>query len=189
MVDPIELHFERDTDWYNWLLKNHNKEASVYLIFYKLETNIPTMRWEEAVKVALCFGWIDSKVQSLGNGKRRQYFSLRKANSNWSAVNKKYVEDLIAKNLMQEAGYKTIEIAKKTGTWTAMDAVENGIIPEALQKAFDKTPIAFENFNNFSKSYRKSYLSYLDSAKREATKQKRIEEIIALCEANKKMRS
>ncbi|MDO6760101.1 YdeI/OmpD-associated family protein [Tamlana sp. 2_MG-2023] len=188
MEDSIELHFERDTDWYDWLLKNHTKEKSVYLIFYKLETNMPTMRWEEAVKVALCFGWIDSKVQSLGEGKRRQYYSPRKANSNWSAVNKKYVAELIAKNLMQDAGFKSIETAKQTGTWTAMDAIEKGIIPDALQQAFDENSIAFANFNNFSKSYRKSYLAYLNSAKREVTQSKRIEEIIALCEANKKMR-
>ncbi|KAB1069423.1 hypothetical protein F6U93_03675 [Tamlana haliotis] len=188
MEDPIELHFERDTDWYDWLLKNHNKEKSVYLIFYKLETNRPTMRWEEAVKVALCFGWIDSKVQSLGDGKRRQYFSPRKANSNWSALNKKYIDELIATNLMQESGYKSIQIAKKSGTWTAMDAIEKGIVPNALQDAFNQNPKAFENFNNFAKSYKKSYLTYLNSAKREATQLKRINEIVKLCEANKKMR-
>ncbi|WP_338418066.1 YdeI/OmpD-associated family protein [Pseudotamlana carrageenivorans] len=84
-----EAYFERDTDWFDWLVKNHNKEKGVYLIFYKLETNIPTMRWEEAVKVALCFGWIDSKVQSLGDGKRRQYFCQRNPKSSWSAINKK----------------------------------------------------------------------------------------------------
>ena len=60
-MDFQEIHFERDTDWYDWLLGNHKKEKGVYLIFYKLELNIPTMRWEEAVKVALCFGWIDSR--------------------------------------------------------------------------------------------------------------------------------
>ncbi|GGD24186.1 YdeI/OmpD-associated family protein [Hyunsoonleella pacifica] len=58
--DLPELYFERDTDWYDWLLQNHATTKDIYLIFYELELNIPTMRWEEAVKVALCFGWIDS---------------------------------------------------------------------------------------------------------------------------------
>jgi uncharacterized protein YdeI (YjbR/CyaY-like superfamily) len=86
-----ELFFERDTDLYDWLLYNHDKQEAIYLIFYKLELGVPTMRWEEAVKVALCFGWIDSTVKSLGNGKRRQYFCPRNPKSTWSALNKKYI--------------------------------------------------------------------------------------------------
>ncbi|MFD1064198.1 YdeI family protein [Winogradskyella litorisediminis] len=183
-----ELYFQRDVEWYDWLLANHTKEKAVYLVFYKLETKIPTMRWEEAVKVALCFGWIDATVKSLGGGKRVQYFTQRNPKSSWSALNKKYIEELEAAGLIQEAGYKMINLAKKTGTWTAMDDVENGIIPNNLQQAFDKNPRAFENYQNFSKGYRKSYLSWLNSAKREDTKQKRIAEIIRLCDANIKSR-
>ena len=183
-----ELYFERDVDWYDWLLANHNKYDAIYLIFYKLETGIPTMRWEEAVKVALCFGWIDSTVKSLGNGKRRQYFSPRNPKSNWSALNKKYIVELESSGLIQDSGWKMINLAKETGTWTAMDDVENGVIPPILQKAFDANPRAFENYKNFSKGYQKNYLSWLHSAKREATKQKRIAEIIKLCEANIKSR-
>lgn len=183
-----ELYFERDVDWYDWLLSNHDKHKAVYLIFYKLETGMPTMRWEEAVKVALCFGWIDSTVKSLGNGKRRQYFSPRNPKSNWSALNKKYIAELELSGLIHESGYALIDLAKKTGTWTAMDDVENGIIPPELQKAFDANPRAFENYNNFSRGYRKSYLSWLNSAKREDTRKKRIAEIIRLCKANIKSR-
>ena len=183
-----ELYFERDTDWYDWLLNNHKQSKGIYLVFYKLEMNIPTMRWEEAVRVALCFGWIDSTVKSMGNGKRRQYFCPRNPKGVWSKVNKKHVEELIAQGLMQEAGYKMITLAKTTGTWTAMDDVENGVIPEDLQSAFDRNPKAFENYQNFARGYRKGYLSWLYSAKREATRQKRIDEIIRFCNANIKSR-
>lgn len=146
------------------------------------------MRWEEAVKVALCFGWIDATVKSLGNGKRRQYFCPRNPKSTWSALNKKHIKVLEVSGLIHEAGYKMIELAKQTGTWTAMDDVENGVIPNDLQKAFDKNQRAFENYQNFARGYRKSYLSWLNSAKREETKQKRIAEIIKLCERNIKSR-
>lgn len=188
MKELQELYFERGTDWYEWLLKNHDTEDAVYLIFYKLELNIPTMRWEEAVKVALCFGWIDSTVKSLGNGKRRQYFSKRNPKSSWSALNKKYIKELESSGLIHESGYKSIDIAKENGAWTAMDAVENGVIPDNLQKAFDQNPVAYENFKGFAKGYQKGYLSWLHSAKREATKEKRITEIIKFCEANVKSR-
>lgn len=183
-----ELYFERHVEWYDWLLLNHEKHKAVHVIFYKLETGIPTMRWEEAVKVALCFGWIDSTVKSLGNGKRRQYFSPRNPKSTWSALNKKYIVELEVAGLIQEPGWKVIELAKTTGTWTAMDDVENGVIPPELQKAFDANPRAFENYQNFSKGYRKSYLSWLNSAKLEVTRQKRIAQIIKLCDANIKSR-
>ncbi|WP_412560373.1 YdeI/OmpD-associated family protein [Winogradskyella sp. MIT101101] len=183
-----ELYFERDTDWYDWLLHNHDKHQAVYLIFYKLDTGIPTMRWEEAVKVALCFGWIDSTVKSLDNGKRKQYFSPRNPKGTWSALNKKYIVELEKAGLIQEPGWKLINLAKETGKWTDMDDVENGIIPKELQDAFDNNPQAFENYQNFAKGYRKSYLSWLHSAKREATRQKRIAEIIRLCQLNIKSR-
>lgn len=188
MNDLVELYFERDVDWYDWLLVNHNTSKGVYLIFYKLELNLPTMRWEEAVRVALCFGWIDSTVKSLGQGKRRQYFCPRKVKSPWSAVNKKHVKELIAANLIHASGYKNIEAAKKDGSWFEMDQVEQGIIPADLQAAFDKNERAFENYLNFARGYRKSYLSWLHQAKREITRQKRIQQIVELCYQNKKSR-
>jgi len=188
-MTKIELYFERDVDWYDWLLSNHDSHhGGVYLVFYKLETNIPTMRWEEAVKVALCFGWIDSTVKSLGDGKRHQYFCPRKPKSVWSALNKKYIKELTKANLMQDAGYAIINLGKQNGSWTALDDVEKGIIPEALKKAFSTNKKAFNNFNNFAPSYRKSYLYWLNQAKREETRQKRIDEIIRLCKANVKSR-
>ena len=189
MEERPVLYFPRDVEWREWLSLNHDQyPKGVYLIFYKLETGIDTMRWEEAVRVAICFGWIDSTVKSLGGGKRRQYFCPRNPKSTWSALNKKYVAELEASGLIHQAGYRMIDLAKETGTWTAMDAVENLIIPKDLQEAFDEFPLAFDNYSNFSRGYRKSYLSWLYSAKREATRQKRIDEIIQLCLANIKSR-
>ena len=185
MTKP-QLFFERDVDWYDWLLQNHEQSDGVFLIFYKLELKVPTMRWEEAVKVALCFGWIDSTVKSLGNGKRRQYFCSRKPKSVWSALNKKYIKELIASGLMHERGMRIINDAKKNGSWSALDAVEKGIIPIDLQKAFDLNPDALKNYQNFAPGYRKSYLYWLNQAKREETRQKRITKIIEYCMNNQK---
>jgi len=186
MSEKPELFFERDTDWYDWLQQNHNSSKGVYLIFYKLELKVPTMRWEEAVKVALCFGWIDSTVKSLGNGKRRQYFCPRKPKSVWSALNKKYIIQLLENNLMHESGLLKIESAKKDGSWNALDDVENLVIPKDLQEAFNKNTLAFKNYNAFTRSYKKSYLYWLNQAKREATRLDRIEKIIMYCTNNQK---
>ena len=181
-------YFKTDTEWQKWLAKNYNKSKGIYLIFYKVENPEPSMRWEEAVKVALCFGWIDSTVKSLGDGKRQQYFCPRKPKSVWSALNKKYIDELSSKNLIKDAGWNSINIAKENGSWTSLDNVENLIIPNDLQVEFDKNKTAFINYQNFAKSYKKSYLYWLQQAKREATRQKRITEIIKLCALNIKSR-
>lgn len=186
MSELEELYFKTDIEWREWLLINHNSSKGIYLIFYKVSHENESMRWEEAVKVALCFGWIDSTVKSLGDGKRRQYFTPRNPKSVWSALNKKYIKQLIKDNLMHQSGLEIIKIGKQNGSWTALDAVEKGIIPKDLQLEFDNNPQAYQNYKNFAPSYRKSYLYWLNQAKRQETRIKRINEIITLCHANMK---
>lgn len=187
-MELSEHYFKTDTEWREWLHENHASCKGVYLIFYKVAHENDSMRWEEAVKVALCYGWIDSTAKSLGDGKRRQYFTPRNNKSVWSALNKKYIEDLISNNLMHESGLAKIEIAKQNGSWTTLDAVENGIIPNDLQMEFNKNLLAYTNYQNFAPSYRKSYLYWLNQAKREETRRSRINEIISLCANNIKSR-
>jgi len=188
MTELPELYFKTDTEWRTWLEKNYTSTTGIYLIFYKVGHPKLSMRWEEAVKVALCFGWIDSTVKSLGEGKRRQYFCKRKPKSVWSALNKKHIIELTAANLFHESGLKSIAIAKENGSWSALDTVEQGIIPEDLQLAFNKNESAYTNYLNFAPSYKKGYLYWLHQAKREATRLKRITEIIELCKKNIKSR-
>ncbi|NNE76114.1 MAG: YdeI/OmpD-associated family protein, partial [Pricia sp.] len=83
---------------------------------------------------------------------------------------------------------QAIRTAKKNGSWTALDDVEKGIVPDDLQKAFDSQPVAFKNYKNFTKGQRKSYLYWLNQAKREETRQRRITEIVRLCKENIKTR-
>ena len=184
-----EHYFKNDTEFRSWLHINHSQREGIYLIFYSVGHQNDSMRWEEAVKVALCYGWIDSTVKSLGDGKRRQYFCRRKPKSVWSKVNKKYIEDLQSKEMMHESGIKAVEIAKDNGSWIALDDVEEGIVPLDLKRVFDQNSTAYTNFQNFTRGQRKSYLYYLNQAQREATRQKRIAEIILCCEQNIKSRT
>ena len=182
------LYFKNSQEWRVWLHENHQTSKGVELIFYKVESAQTSMRWEEAVKVALCYGWIDSTLRKINDEQRKQAFGPRKDKSVWSKLNKSYIEVLIAENLMHESGLQKIAIAKQNGSWTALDAVENHEIPNDLQLAFNQNPIALNNYQNFSPSYRKAYLYWLNQAKRELTRQNRIMEIIQLCEANKKQK-
>lgn len=164
-------------DWRKWLELNHIEKEGVWLIFYKKNSPDHNLTWSESVDEALCFGWIDSIKKTIDTNKYKQYFSKRKAKSNWSKVNKAKVKSLIDQGLMEEAGYKSIEIAKENGSWIILDDVEALVIPEDLKSEFAKYQGSIEFFNSLSKSIKKGLLYWVISAKRNETRQKRISEI------------
>lgn len=188
MEDKEHHYFKNAAEWRAWLHENHHSSKGVYLIFYKVGSAVESMCWEEAVQVAICYGWIDSTVRKLDEERRKQVFSPRKDKSVWSKLNKTYIEKLIEDKLMHESGLAKIEIAKQNGSWTSLDAVEDLVMPDDLKLAFEKNDLAFENYKKFSPSYRKSYLYWLNQAKRSETRTTRIAEIIKLCSQNIKSR-
>lgn len=165
------------TDWRKWLERNHQSKQSVWLVYFKSSTKVASLSWSEAVDEALCFGWIDSTKKILDKERYMQYFSKRKPNSVWSKINKDNVDNLISKNLIQEAGYKTIKIAKENGSWSILDEVEALIIPEDLKKEFDKREGALEYYESLSKSAKKILLGWVVLAKKTETRQRRIIEV------------
>lgn len=163
-----------------WLGTYHIEKDSIWVIFYKTKSGIPSITWSEAVDQAICFGWIDSVKKSVGKDQYIQYFSKRKPNSVWSKINKDKVTKLTEDGLMMPAGRKAVEIAKQNGTWNLLDDAENLVIPTDLQLAFDANPGSREYFMSLSKSVIKGHLQRLAIAKMPSTKQKRINEIIGL---------
>ena len=182
------LYFKNADEWRNWLHINHLKYKKVELVFYRVSSSFESMRWEEAVQVAICYGWIDSTVRKLDDERRIQTFTPRKNKSVWSKLNKTYIEKLLQEGLIHECGLQKIEIAKKNGSWESLNAVEDLQIPDDLLHAFNQNKTAFDNYHKFSPSYRKSYLYWLNQAKRPETRFTRITEIIRLCEQNIKSR-
>ncbi len=175
----IEIFYPKSqTDWRKWLEKNHLLKQTVWLLFYNKSSNKKSISWSDAVDVALCFGWIDSKKIKVDNESSQQFFSKRKPNSTWSKINKTKVEKLIEQGLMADAGFASIEIAKQNGSWNILDAVEELIIPADLEIALLNKPNAKEHFLSLSKSTKKLFLAKLVFAKTTQTRQKRIEEII-----------
>ncbi len=168
------------TDWRKWLEKNHQSKQSVWLVYFKSSTKVPSISWSEAVDEALCFGWIDSTKKTIDKEKYMQYFSRRKPNSTWSKINKDKVAKLIKNNLMTKAGFDSIKTAKQNETWVMMDDVEKLIIPEDLRIALNKNKRSMEFFQSQSKSRKKTMLHWVVVAKRIETRKKRIEEIARL---------
>jgi len=164
-------------DWRRWLQVNHKNIDAVWLILYRKKSPNHNLGWSEAVDEALCFGWIDSTKRTIDDEKYKQYFSKRKAKSNWSKINKEKVDTLIDQGRMQEEGFKSIEIAKENGSWTILDSVEALIMPEDLKQELANHKGAKEYFYSLSKSAKKILLYWVVSAKRKETRQKRILEI------------
>ncbi len=171
-------------EWRNWLEQNHQSEKLVWLVISRKGSKMPGVSYEEAVEEALCFGWIDSRA----NRKDAQSFYLliakRNPKSYWSRSNRERAQKLIEQGLMTKARLYIIELAKKTGTWTALEKIENSTIPDDLQKQFDQNKTAFENFQAFASSSKQMILYWIQDAKRPETRQKRIEETVALAEKN-----
>lgn len=167
-------------DWRKWLAKNHNSQQAVWLLQYKKNSGHPSLSWSDAVDEALCYGWIDSVRRTIDEHSYIQFFTRRKPNSTWSKINKEKIERLTADGKMTEVGLACIAIAKQNGSWTMLDEVEELIIPADLVQAFQDAPGAEEFFLSLSKSVRKAMLQWLVLAKREATRTKRVQEIVLL---------
>jgi uncharacterized protein YdeI (YjbR/CyaY-like superfamily) len=178
------FHAKTQKDWRDWLEKNHDKEKSVWLIIYKKESNVPSVYYPEAVDEALCFGWIDSKPNKRDEESYYQFFSKRNPKSNWSKVNKDKVARLMADDLITPAGVKLIELAKESGTWTALDDVDNLTVPDDMQKMMDENQDALANWEKFPPSTRKGILEWILNAKQAETRLKRITETVTLAKKN-----
>jgi uncharacterized protein YdeI (YjbR/CyaY-like superfamily) len=171
-------------DWRKWLELNHNKKEAIWLIFYKKKSPYYNLSWSESVDEALCFGWIDGVKRTLDTETYQQYFTKRKAKSNWSKLNKDKVKTLMEQGLMEDEGYKSVQIAKENGSWTFLDQVEALVIPEDLREEFVNHKGSMEYFDSLSKSIKKALLYWVVSAKRLETRQKRIIEIASCAGKN-----
>lgn len=184
--EPKTVYPASAAEWRLWLQENHSKENAVWLVFHKVKSGIPSVSYDEAVDEALCFGWIDSKAQSVDQISHRQFFSKRKPKSVWSRVNKAKIAKLMEEGRMTEAGIKCIETAKMNGSWTILDEVEELRIPDDLKNELEKFPEANKYFELLSRSTKRNMLQWLVMAKKEETRKTRISEIVEKAKENKK---
>lgn len=176
-------------DWRNWLAENHRSASGLWLIFGKKGSPFENLELSDAVDEALCFGWVDSVVNGLDEQRYKLYFAPRSPKSNWSRVNKEKIARLEAEGRMQPAGMAMVALAQQTGTWTALDEVEDLVVPADLQAELDKYPRASEYWEAFPRSAKRGILEWLLNAKRPETRAKRVEETARLANENKRANS
>jgi uncharacterized protein YdeI (YjbR/CyaY-like superfamily) len=181
------LLFRNKEEWRRWLEENHLKSKEIWLIHYKKSSNKISINHSEAVEEALCFGWIDSILKRIDEGKFILRYTPRKNKSVWSKINKDTAERMILQGKMTQAGLEKISSAKKNGLWKA--AYTNKIrdkLPSDLEKALFLDKVALNNFQNFANSYRNMYIGWVNNAKTDATRTKRINEVVKRSRENKK---
>ena len=145
-------------------------------MFWRPRSGRAGLSYEEAVQEALCFGWIDGKAAGLDDQRTMLRFSPRKRGSGWARTNKVRIERLLAEGLMAPAGLALIEEAKRDGSWTLLDDVENLVVPDDLAAALDAHPGARERWDALPRSVRRGALEQIVQAKRPETRAKRVAE-------------
>jgi uncharacterized protein YdeI (YjbR/CyaY-like superfamily) len=145
-----------------------------------------TLKADEALEEALCFGWIDGLMKKIDEVSYKKYFAPRRPDSPWSEKNKALVLELLAKGMMTKGGIDRMEEARAKGTWNAekpQPLTDEEI--EEFGKLFANISPAYENFLKMPKSIRRTYAMHYQSARQETTRQKRLGEIIDRLNHNK----
>ena len=183
------LHVTTRVEWWQWLDKNHNTENEIWLIFYKKHTGKSRFPYNDAVEEAICFGWIDSIVKRIDDEKFAQKFTPRKKNSKWSDLNIKRAKKMISENKMTQSGLLHFQNIpdKKAGQPAIKMDKNNFNIPEYINEALKKNLTVLKNFNQLAFSHKRNYVGWIDSAKKEETRQNRLAEAIELLKENKKL--
>jgi len=173
--------FSSTNDWEEWLLQNHTTTPGIWIKFAKKGSGIPSVYYQDALLVALCYGWIDGQAKTYDANYYLQKFTPRTKKSMWSKRNIGLVEQLIEDKKMQEAGLLEIQRAKEDGRWeAAYDSPKNMQIPEDFLTELKKDEKAYTFFQTISKTNSYAIAFRLQTAKKEETKQKRMHNIIEM---------
>ena len=177
------LHVTTREDWRTWLAGHHSTETEVWLVFAKQHTGKPRVSYDDAVEEALCYGWIDSIVRKLDDDHYAQKFTPRKDRTRWSAPNLERVRRLLAGGKMTQAG---IAVLHPDPSYQPPER-PGPEPPPYLEEALKRSPTAWENFRRLAPSHRKLYVAWITDAKKEETRQRRLQEAIRRLEANEKL--
>jgi len=182
------LMFERQKDWAVWLDKNHTTSAGVWLRLAKKASGIQSVTYDEALEVALCYGWIDGQRKSHDETSWLQKFTPRGPKSIWSKVNTEKAERLIESGQMKPAGIKAVESAKQDGRWDAAYAPQSkATVPSDLQVELDRNAQAKAFFATLDSRNRYAILHRIHTAKKAETRARRIEQFIRMLEKKEKI--
>jgi uncharacterized protein YdeI (YjbR/CyaY-like superfamily) len=181
-AELMTLEVRSRRQWRAWLAKHHTSSPGIWLVFYKAHTGVKSISYDDAVREALCFGWIDSLVKRLDDDRYVFKVTPRKPTSKWSDINRQRWAELNAAGLLTSAG---VAAAPTNNTYAAKPTIPD--LPVYIAKALKTNPKAWEFFRGLAPTYRRNFVVWIHMAKRPETRERRIRESIALLAAGKKL--
>jgi uncharacterized protein YdeI (YjbR/CyaY-like superfamily) len=170
------LYLTDRAEWRKWLIEHYRTEQEIWLVYYRKETGKARIPYEDAVKEALCFGWIDSTVRSIDQERFAQKFSQRNPKSPYSQANKERLKTLIDQGLVAEDVRQNLRDVDP----------EKFEFPADISQALQANPAAWENFQRYSASYRRIRVAFIDGARdRPQEFEKRLNYLVRMCEKDK----
>lgn len=180
-ITTLDVRTRRE--WRKWLAGHHSSVSEIWLVFHKRHTGVSCLSYDDAIEEALCYGWVDSIVKRLDDSRYARKFTPRRADSRWSTANRRRYADLANRGLLAEAGRGRVPTVR-SGDAVRPSATE---IPSYMEHAFKADARAWRFFQQLAPSYRRAYIGWIDSAKREETKARRLSEAVRLLAARKKL--
>jgi len=184
---PVLL-FTSSEKWRDWLEANHDQSRGVWLKHAKKASGKESVSYQEALDEALCYGWIDSQIQTYDSNYYLQKYTPRGPKSIWSKVNVAKADALIKSGKMQSAGLAAIDAAKQDSRWAAAyDSSSASTVPEDFQAALDKNPKAKQFFETLNKTNTYAFCWRVQTAKKPETRKARIEKFIDMLSRGEKL--
>lgn len=180
------LRVETIDEWRSWLDEHHASEPEVWLVYYRKGTGITSVAHSDVLDEALCFGWIDSLVKRLDDRRFAIKFTPRKADSRWSDVNRKRYAVLKASGRLEPSGIARSPTGRKSASRPQRRELPKKL-PAYIANALKKRPAALRTFESLPTEERRRYFAWINSAKREETKLKRLSEALKLLAVGKRL--
>ena len=169
--------------WEQWLFEHHAQLDGVWIMMAKKTSEIASVTHDEALDVALCYGWIDGQRKTYDSSFFLQKFTPRRPKRLWSKRNIDKVAELTAEGRMQPAGLAEVEAARQDGRWeAAYDSPKHMVVPEDFLEALEKNKQAQACFNTLSKSNVYAIAWRLATAKKPETRKRRFDALLAMLE-------
>lgn len=181
MDEPI--YFETPAQLRAWFKRHHAKAPELLLGYWKVGSGQPSVTWPQSVDEALCVGWIDGVRKRIDEQRYTIRFTPRRPGSVWSQINVKRVPELVAEGRMQPPGLAVFEARgeRHERGYSFSDRAQH--FPPEIEAAFRDHAAAWAFFERQPPGYRRAAIHRVTSPKLEATRQKRLAELIALSAA------
>lgn len=182
---PVIPFANRD-NWAAWLEQHHATSNGIRLKLAKKGTHIASISQEEAVEIALCFGWIDSQADRFNDDHWLLRFTPRRPKSKWSQINRARAESLLQNGDMRPAGLREVQRAKADGRWdAAYEAPSTATVPEDLRHELDRNEGARAYFDSLDSRNRYAILYQIQDARKPETRARRIAKYVNLLREQK----